>query len=86
MKTFILLCFTLMGLFSAQAQVNGFMSNTARWHVAETSSANVQAFLETWTTSYGTIGDTLVAGVPWQRIVSSTDPTLNANVVWTLGL
>lgn len=41
----------------------------------------MQAFLETWTTSYGTIGDTLVAGVPWQRIVSSTEPTLNVDVV-----
>lgn len=81
MKTLVFFSFTLMGLFSAQAQVNGFMSTTARWHVAETSSANVQAFLETWTTTFGTIGDTLVSGVPWQRIVSSTDPTLNADVV-----
>jgi hypothetical protein len=70
-----------MVLTSAHAQVNGFMSTTARWHVAETSSANVQAFLETWTTTYGTIEDTLVSGVLWQRIVSSVDSTLNANVV-----
>jgi hypothetical protein len=40
-----------MVVTSAHAQVNGFMSTTARWHVAETSSANAQAFLETWTTT-----------------------------------
>lgn len=80
-KPYVFLALALMASASAHAQVSGFMSTTARWHVAETSSANVQAFLETWTTTYGTIDDTLVSGVPWQRIVSSTEPTLNANVV-----
>lgn len=81
MKPLVLLASALMVLTSANAQVNGFMSTTARWHVAETSSANVQAFLETWTTTYGTIDDTLVIGMPWQRIVSSTDPTLNSDLM-----
>lgn len=80
MRNTIALCACITALPS-NAQVNGFDSPSSRWYVAETSSANTQAFLETWTTIYGMLGDTMIAGQTWRRIASSPDPTLSADAV-----
>lgn len=80
MKHVALLIGSCLASLHSEAQVSGFTSSTARWYVSETSSANVQAFLETWTIIYGTTGDTMISGISWQHVASSPDPMLSVNL------
>jgi|LakMenE01Jun11ns_1017448.scaffolds.fasta_scaffold9956038_2 hypothetical protein len=74
MRTLLLiLLYALCSAIRSQGIVQ-FDETTNRWSVIESSSANIQAFLESWTNIYGTQGDTIIGGETWARMFTLLDP------------
>lgn len=83
-KAFILSLLLLPVLVWGQV-INHFEQADSKWHVARTYPAgNMQnpSFAATTTAVYGYQGDTLISGLLWKKIYSTSDPLFQSNLVF----
>lgn len=85
MKKSLLFLVLNLAAISLYGQTNHFGNLTSIWHVASSypnGNLNNPSFVETTTTVYGYVGDTVISGYSWSKIYSSTDSLFISDLIF----
>lgn len=85
MKLLFQLLFLFISLSAIAQPINQFANSDSKWYVARSyPNANMEnpSFVETLTTIFGFVGDTLIENDSWFRMFSATDEAFQENLAF----
>ncbi|NEN25414.1 T9SS type A sorting domain-containing protein [Cryomorpha ignava] len=85
MKSLFQILFLFLSVNAFAQPINQFTISDSRWYVARTyPNANMEnpSFVETRTTIFGFIGDTLIENESWFKMYSATDEAFQENLLF----